>query len=190
MIEKILLAVIDVQERMMPVIDQSDLVVTNIRKMVQGCLALGIPMLVTEQYSKGLGSTVAPVAEALGEWYRPIEKSSFSAVTSMRFMQQLETTGAKRVLLCGVETHICVFQTARDLREVGWDVEIVSDAVGSRLDSNHRMALDRMARHGVEMTSVEMALFSIMKTAESPEFKTVSAIVKPLYSDIDSIPKP
>ena len=190
MVEKTLLAVIDVQERMMPVIDRNGQIIANIAKMVRGCRTLGIPMLVTEQYSRGLGSTVAPVAEAMAEWYRPIEKMTFSAVTSMGFMQQLETTGAKRVLLCGVETHICIFQTARDLREVGWDVEIVTDAVGSRLDSNYQMALDRMARHGIEMTSVEMALFSNLKTAESPDFKAISAIVKPMHAELESIQKP
>jgi nicotinamidase-related amidase len=175
---KTLLTIIDTQERMMPVIDGNEMVITNIRKAVQGCRALGLPILVTEQYSKGLGPTVAPIANALQEWYRPIEKMSFSAVGSMGFMQQLETAGAKRVLLCGVETHICVYQTARDLREVGWEVDVLADAVGSRSALNCRVALDRMARHGVEISSVEMALFQIMKTADCPEFRTISSIVK------------
>ena len=175
---KTLVAVIDAQERMMPVIEGNERVVDNISRMVRGCLALGLPMLVTEQYSQGLGPTVEPIATAMKEWYRPIEKMTFSAVESMAFMQQLETTGATKVLLCGVEAHICVFQTANDLRQVGWDVEVIADAVGSRVDYSRQIALERMHRHGIEMTTVEMALFKIMKTAECPEFKTVSQIVK------------
>jgi nicotinamidase-related amidase len=175
---KTLLVVIDAQERMMPAIEDNENVTSNIRRMVQGCRALGLPILVTEQYSKGLGPTVAPITEALGEWYRPIEKMSFSAVESLVFMQQLETTGAKRVLLCGVETHVCIYQTARDLREVGWDVDVLADAVGSRKQLNYKVAIDQMARHGVEISSVEMALFQIMKTADCPEFRTISSIVK------------
>lgn len=175
---KTLVVVIDAQERMMPVIEGTERVVDNITRLVRGSLALGLPMLVTEQYSKGLGGTVQPIASAMQEWYRPIEKMTFSAVESMPFMQQLETTGATKVLLCGVEAHICVFQTASDLRQVGWDVEVVADAIGSRSDFNRGIALERMHRHGIELTTVEMALFSIMRTADCPEFKSVSQIVK------------
>ena len=142
----------------MPVIDRHAEVIDSIERLVAGCRALKVPMLITEQYSKGLGHTVEPIQTAMGEWYRPIEKMSFSAAAEYRFMGDLETIGRQTVLLCGVESHVCVYQTARDLRNLGFDVEIVVDAVGSRSPVNHRLALDKMMRHNIEATSVEMAL--------------------------------
>lgn len=173
-----ILVVIDVQERMMPVIDRSTIVTGEIVRVVRGFRALELPILVTEQYSKGLGGTLPALVDALGEWYRPIEKNSFSAVGEMHFMQQLETAARNRVFICGVEAHVCVYQTARDLALMGWDVEIVSDAVGSRAESNRRIALERLSRRGIELTTVEMVLFDLMHRADIPEFKTVSSIVK------------
>lgn len=173
-----ILVVVDVQERMMPVIDRADAVSAEVTRLIKGFRALELPMLVTEQYSKGLGHTITSVRDALGEWYRPIEKMSFSAALELHFMQQLEGAHRNHVYLCGVEAHVCVYQTARDLAMMGWDVEIVADAVGSRVDANRQLALNRLARHGVELTSVEMALFDLMKQADVPEFKSVSTIVK------------
>ena len=173
-----LLVVIDVQERMLPAIDGNQNVLDGILRLIAGCRELAIPMLVTEQYSKGLGPTVAPVAEAMGEWYRPIEKMSFSACGDLHFMQQLEAVGRQNVLLCGVESHVCVYQTATDLRNLGYSVEIAGDAVGSRAPRNHELALAKVTRHGVEATSVEMALFEMMVRADIPEFKAISKIVR------------
>ena len=162
----------------MPAIDRADAVTDGIIRVARGFRALDLPILVTEQYSKGLGHTVAPVREALAEWYRPIEKISFSATGEMHFMQQLEGAGRNHALICGVETHVCVYQTARDLIMMGWEVEVVADAVGSRVEANRRLALDRLSRRGVELTSVEMVLFDLMGRADIEEFKAVSAIVK------------
>jgi len=173
-----MLVVIDAQERMMPVINRGNEVTGEIVRLIQGCRALHIPILVTEQYPTGLGTTVSEVREAMGEWYRPIEKITFSAADSLSFMGQLEASGRQHILICGVETHVCVFQTARDLRNSGHDVEVVADAVGSRSETNREIALERLTRHGVELTTVEMALFNLMISADIPEFKTVSGIVK------------
>ena len=162
----------------MPAIERSDEVSTEVLRVVEGCRALDVPMLVTEQYPKGLGNTLPAIRSAMAEWYRPIEKMSFSATGEMHFMQQLELAGRHQVLLCGVETHVCVYQTARDLHQLGWHVEVISDAVGSRAEPNYRTALEKLARMGVELTSVEMALFEMMVRADIPEFKSVSKIVK------------
>ncbi|HVK40196.1 MAG TPA: isochorismatase family protein [Candidatus Kapabacteria bacterium] len=173
-----ILVVVDVQERMMPVIDRSDAVTDAVLRLVRGFRALDLPILVTEQYSKGLGHTVPSVREALAEWYRPIEKITFSAAGELHFMQQLEGAARNHAIICGVETHVCVFQTARDLAMMGWEVEVVADAVGSRAPGNREVALDRLSRRGVELTSVEMVLFDLMQRADIAEFKAVSAIVK------------
>lgn len=176
--DRSILVVVDVQERMMPVIDRADEVLENTLRLVRGLTALSVPMLVTEQYPKGLGTTVPALQEALGQWYRPIEKMSFSAAGEMRFMQQFETAAREQVLICGVEAHVCVYQTAQDLRNLGWQVEVVTDAVSSRRRSNKELAIQKLISMGVGVTSVEMALFELMQRADIPEFREVSRLVK------------
>ncbi len=173
-----LLIVVDVQERMMPAIAGGAAIVENVVRLVKGCSLLGIPMLVSEQYPKGLGTTLPEVREALGEWYRPIEKMSFSAMGDLTFRGELEIAARENIIVCGAETHVCVYQTARDLRNMGHTVEIVADAVGSRTESNKQIALEHMRGLGITQTSVEMALFEIMDRADIPEFKAVQALVK------------
>lgn len=172
------LVVVDVQERLMPAIDRRDEVLDGISRLIAGCRELGLPILVTEQYPKGLGQTVPEIREALGEWYRPIEKLSFSACGDIQFVGEIETVARRNVILCGAETHVCIYQTARDLRNLGYEVEVVADAVGSRSERNYRVALDRFPRHNIDVTSVEMVLFEMMVRADIPEFKAVSKIVK------------
>lgn len=173
-----LLVVVDAQERMMPAINRGEEVTAAITRLIAGCRELRVPMLVTEQYPSGLGSTLPSVREAMGEWYHPIEKMSFSACGEVHFMNRLETAGMHDIILCGAETHVCVYQTAMDLRELGYSVQIAADAVGSRTDENYRLALRRMERHDVEITSVEMFLFELMERADIPEFKAVHRLVK------------
>jgi nicotinamidase-related amidase len=176
--EHAVLIVVDVQERMMPAIARNAEVIDNVLRIINGCRALNIPMLVSEQYSKGLGTTIPEVREAMGEWYHPVEKMSFSACGELRFLQKLESMGRNTALVCGVESHVCVYQTALDLRQLGYDVEVVSDAVGSRKEHNYRLGLEKLSRHNIELTSVEMALFEMMQRADIDEFKAVSKIVK------------
>jgi nicotinamidase-related amidase len=173
-----ILIVVDVQERMMPAIARNAEVIDNVLRIINGCRALEIPMLVSEQYSRGLGATIPEVREAMGDWYHPVEKMSFSACGELRFLQKLESMGRKTTLVCGVESHVCVYQTALDLRQLGYDVEVVSDAVGSRAEHNYRLGLEKLTRHNIEVTSVEMALFEMMQRADIDEFKAVSNIVK------------
>lgn len=173
-----LLVVVDVQEKMMKAIHDPDRVIDNICRLVRGCRTLNIPILVTEHYSKGLMYTVPEVQEALGDDYKPLEKITFSAAKDLEFMQAFEAAGRQHILVCGVETHICVYQTARDLHNLGWTVEVVADAVSSRTEHNTRIGLDRLKQHSMDITSVEMALFDMMETADIPEFKTIAAIIK------------
>lgn len=173
-----MLVVVDVQERMMPAIDRGTEVTDQIVRLVSGCRELGIPMLVTEQYSKGLGHTVESVRSAMGEWYIPVEKMTFSACGDLHFMNKFETVNRQHAILCGVETHVCIYQTAMDLFNLGYSVEVAADAVGSRTERNYQNALAKMIRHGIDTTSTEMALFEMMTSADIPEFKAVSAIIK------------
>jgi len=176
--DQALLLVIDVQEKMMPVIHRREDVTREVVRLIRGARELGLPMRVTEQYVRGLGPTVPAVQEAMGEAYLPIEKMAFSACGEPRLMEALEATGRRQILLCGVETHVCVYQTARQLLEQGYEVHLVTDAVGSRAEGNYRLALETLGQRGAQLTSVEMALFELMVRADIPEFKAVSRLVK------------
>src|SRR5512142_1827912 len=168
-----LLLIIDVQEKLMPVIDESETVIRNIDRMIRGCRMLGVPALITQQYTKGLGPTVAAVREALGDDYRPIEKDCFSAQGCGEFESKLRQSGRKQVLVCGVETHVCVYQTASDLLRGGYEVTLIADALSSRTQENKRIALERLQRDGARLSSTEMALFEMTVRSGTDEFRAV-----------------
>ena len=172
------LVVIDVQERLMPVIHDRFEVELNLERLIRGAQVLGVPVLVTEQYVKGLGPTIEPLRQALGESYRPIEKQCFSAHGCAPFAAQLGALDRRQVLLAGVETHVCVYQTARDLLSDGKPVWIVADAVSSRTVRNRDIALQRMLADGAQLSSTEMALFELLGEAGTEEFRAISRIVK------------
>jgi nicotinamidase-related amidase len=178
--ERAILLIIDVQERLMPVIDERATVELNIERLVRGAHVLGIPALVTEQYVKGLGPTVEPIRRALEETmgYHPIEKDCFSAHGSSDFATRLGSSGRTQVLLCGVETHVCVFQTASDLLAAGYEVSLAADAVSSRTSRNREIAIRRLTTDGVGLTSTEMALFELCKRSGTEEFRAISRLVR------------
>lgn len=174
------LLVIDVQEKLMPVIEGAEEVVRNIDRLVRGCHVVGVPVLVTEQYVRGLGPTVESLRTALEEsgGYRPIEKNCFSAAGCEPFTQQLAALGKRQVIVAGVETHVCVYQTLSDLKVAGFECTIVADAVSSRTASNREIALRRLESDSVKLTSTEMALFELLRVSGTEEFKAVSRLVK------------
>ena len=168
--------VIDVQAKLLPAIHEAEAVVEAAGKVVRGAEALEIPVLWTEQNPDGLGATVEELAELLsGE---PITKGSFSCCGEERFTEELAALGRKQVLLTGIETHVCVYQTALDLMAAGYEVHVVADAVGSRTPRNRRIAIHKMADAGAQITTAEMALFEMLGSAEHPAFKQVLKIVK------------
>ena len=171
------LVVVDVQEAFRPAVLDFDQVAANTGVLVQGANVLGMPTLVTEQYPKGLGATVPEVAAHL-DGVTPIEKVCFSAADSEEFSRRLSQTGRDQVLLCGIESHVCVNQTADDLLRQGLEVHVAQDAVSSRSDDNRRLGLHKMERAGAVVTSVETALFELLGAAGTPEFKQVQQLVK------------
>lgn len=171
------LVVVDVQEAFRPAVAGFDQVAHSAGVLVQGAKALGVPVLVTEQYPKGLGRTVPEVAAHLDD-VTPVEKVCFSAVDSDEFAERLEATGRDQILLCGIESHVCVNQTADDLLARGLTVHVAEDAVTSRTPENRRLGLHKMERGGAVVTSVETALFELLRQAGTPEFKEVQRLVK------------
>jgi nicotinamidase-related amidase len=174
------LVIIDVQEKLMPVIDRRESVELNITRLVSGAYLLGVPILITEQYVKGLGATVNPVREALKNagGYRPIEKDCFSAQGCTPFRTALEMLKRRQVLVTGIETHVCVYQTVTDLLADGYDVTIIADAVSSRTGENREIALHRVVSEGARLSSTEMALFELVGTSGTDEFRAISKLIR------------
>jgi nicotinamidase-related amidase len=171
--ERTTLVVIDVQEGFRKAIPDFDRVSKATATLIQGAEAIGIPILITEQYPKGLGETVPEVAEYLPEGTEPLEKVCFSATDAEGF----DLAGRDQALVCGIETHVCVNQTALALLDSGVEVQVAEDAVGSRSDENKRVGLHKMERAGAVMTSVETALFELLGKAGTEEFKRVQKLV-------------
>ena len=170
------LAVIDVQEAFRPAVLDFDQVARNTAVLVQGARILGVPVLVTEQYPKGLGQHRARGRRA-PEGIEPLEKVCFSAVEAERLSSALAEHERDQVLLCGIETHVCVNQTAEDLLGDGFEVHIAADAVTSRTAQNRELGLHKMEHAGATLTSVETALFELLRQAGTPEFKEMQKLV-------------
>jgi nicotinamidase-related amidase len=175
--EKTALTVVDVQGKLAQMMSGKQALFENLQKIIKGIQALGIPILWVEQNPEGLGSTIPEVAELL-TGINPISKSSFSCCKNERFIQALKAANCNQILIVGIEAHICVYQTAVDLVKLGYEVEVVTDAVSSRTIENKNVALQKMSRAGISLTSTEMALFELLEVGEGEQFKKILKIVK------------
>ncbi|MCA1959798.1 MAG: hydrolase [Desulfomonile sp.] len=176
-IEDTALVVVDMQEKLVRVMHDMETLVQSAVKLIKGAQVLGLPILWTEQNPEGLGPTIPEIAELLTD-LRPVTKLSFSCCGEASFEEELETLGREQILIAGIESHVCVYQTAADLLDMGFDVEVVSDAVASRTPENKRIGLDKCREYGASITSVETALFELIQGAEGPQFKELIKIVK------------
>ena len=172
--ERTALVVVDVQEAFRKAIPDFDRVAEASATLVEGADALGLPIVVTEQYPKGLGSTVPEVAEHLPDSVRAVEKVRFSAAEADGF----DLGGRGQALVCGIEAHVCVNQTVLDLIDDGVEVHVAGDAVGSRTAENRELGLHKAEQAGAVLTSVETALFELLGGSDAPEFKQVQELVK------------
>lgn len=176
--EDAVLVVIDFQGKLMPVMKNSQELEEKMVKLIKGCIVLGVPIITTQQYTKGLGETIESIKEAMGDQFLPIEKSSFSAMGETNFVKTLDRSGKKTVILTGIETHICVQQTALDLLEKGYQVFLVNDAVSSRDNIDKKYAQRRICEAGAIGTTYEAVLFELLGGAKEEGFKQISGIVK------------
>lgn len=171
------LVLVDFQGRLAEIVDRSALVIPNALRMVKGCKAVGVPVLTTVQVPEKLGPILPELAEAL-EDDLPIAKSVFSALREPNFLLALRQSERKQVILGGIEAHVCVLQTGIDLLDAGYEVFVLSDGVFSRTAENHDLALQRLHDKGATVTSVEMALFELIRTSLHPAFRTISKLIK------------
>ncbi len=176
--EKTALVVVDMQEGFRPVLPEFEPVANRIATMVKGVRVMGVPVILTEQYPRGLGHTAPEILNALDGEPTTVEKVCFGSCGAPGFLQALIRHDVRQVVLCGIEAHICVTQTALELIERDFDVFVMVDGIATRLAENKPVAIERMTRAGVIVTSLEMALFELLGAAGTPEFKAVQALIK------------
>jgi nicotinamidase-related amidase len=169
--------VIDIQEKLFPHIDNHNNLQSNCEILLSGLNVLNIPILVTEQYPKGLGPTVKSISGLIKD-FNPIEKLTFSCCGENKFLETLKEHGKRNVLICGIEAHVCVLQTVMDMIERGYHPVIIEDCVSSRKPSDRETAIKRMAREGVIITTYESILFELCEVAGTDQFKQISNLVK------------
>ncbi len=175
--ENTALIIIDIQGTLSTIMHERDRLITQACKLIRGARVLGIPVIWNEQYPKGLGPTVPEIAGLLQNM-QPLEKRSFSCCGSEQFNKALEALNRKHLIVSGIETHICVYQTVRDLLSRGYTVEVAADAVSSRTALDMHTGLAKMAGLGASATTVETALFELLGDSRDPAFKEISSIVK------------
>ncbi len=176
-IQNCCLVVVDVQGKLAQLAHDRDVLFKNIRILIKAAKILAVPIFCCRQVPDALGPTVPEIAELLTDC-EPIDKASFSCCGSDEFNTGLKRSGATQVILCGIETHVCIYQTAVDLITGGYEVSLIADAVSSRTLENKRVAIDRMTGEGVKVSSVEMALFELLRTAEHPRFRQIAELIK------------
>lgn len=172
------LLVIDVQGKLAQLMHQKETLFANLQKIIKGAQVLNIPIIWTEQVPEKLGQTLPAIAGLLTGSATPISKSSFSCCGHPPFMDALQALNRDQVLVTGIETHICVYQTAVDLLNRGYQVQVVADAVSSRTAENKHIGLERIKAAGAAITSTEMALFELLRVAKGDKFRAIAKIVK------------
>lgn len=169
--------VIDIQEKLLPHIYDGENTLYNCIKLVEGLQILSVPIIVTQQYTRGLGPTAPALKQKFSE-FSYIEKISFSCYEEPLFSSRIYALGKKNLILCGLESHVCVFQTCIDLLDAGLTPVIVEDCVSSRKHNDKKVAIERMRQTGAQITTMESILFELTRFAGTNIFKSISGIVK------------
>lgn len=172
------LIVVDVQGKLATLMHDSDALIENITRLVKAAKALKLPVLWLEQNPERLGLTADPIRQELEKDNLPISKYTFDAYKEERVKLALKNAGVDNWLVCGIETHICVYQTALSLYQSGYHVELVTDCVSSRTEANKALALTKLSEKGVALTGLEMCLYELVEDCRAPEFKEILALIK------------
>ncbi|MHC4537340.1 MAG: hydrolase [Planctomycetota bacterium] len=176
-IQNCCLVVVDVQGKLAQLMYDKQVLFKNIQILIKTAKILNIPILWCQQCPDALGPTIHEIAQLLID-SEPIDKSAFSCCGNEKFNIKLNESKRQQVLLCGIETHVCIYQTAVDLFTKGFSVDVIADAISSRTPENKQIAINRMAAEGINISCTEMALFELLKTAEHPQFKQIAKLIK------------
>ena len=177
-IENTALTVIDVQGRLSGLIQSQEKVLTHIQYLIKAAIAFGLPILWSEQAPDKIGDTIAPIKDLLYPLVKPIAKRSFSCYGAPEYVDHLKKLNRRQILITGIETHVCVYQTSRDLHRHGYEVHLVADAVSSRHAFDRDTAINRLRDEGITITTTEMAFCELLKTADHPKFKEILSYLK------------
>ena len=177
-IDDSVLVIVDIQEKLFNVVLDKDRLLKNVIKLIRVCKLLNIPIIITEQYPKGMGQTVREIREELGDLYKPIEKTTFSCFGNRDFEKKLSEVGRRNVLLTGIELHICVYQKAVDALSRGYRPVVIYDATSSRLRLDYELCLHRLLKNGVDVSTTDMTIFELVRDASHPRFRDILKIVK------------
>ena len=172
-----LLVLIDIQEKLFPYVQDKKQLLGQITKLVRFATIMKIPIFLTEHYPQGLGPTIQEIRNILPE-YNPIKKITFSAFGSEKFLQKIKDTKIKTLLICGIESHICIEQTVLDGLSLGLNIHIISDAISSRKKHDFQIGIQKMQQSGGIISTTEMAMYEILERADTPEFKDTLNLVK------------
>ncbi|OQQ09852.1 hydrolase [Vibrio splendidus] len=171
------LVVVDVQGKLARLVDDSDALISNCGKLAQGAQILGLPIIRLEQNPEKLGATVDELNDLLSD-AKPIPKFTFNACDEPKFVEAVQAKDVDTWLVCGIEAHICVYQTALGLLELGYRVQVVGDCIGSRTALNKELAIRRLQDAGVQITGLEMSLYELVKDCRAPEFKLILSLIR------------
>ena len=171
------LVVVDVQGKLARLVDESDTLISNCGKLIKGAQVLGLPIISLEQNPEKLGATVSELNDLLSD-AKPIPKFTFNACNEPKFIEAVQAKDVDTWLVCGIEAHICVYQTAIGLLELGYKVQVVSDCISSRTALNKDLAIRRLTDAGVQITGLEMSLYELVKDCRAPEFKSILSLIR------------
>ncbi len=172
------LVIVDMQEGFSHIIENFSETANRIATVAMSAKMLNVPIIVTEQYPKGLGRTVREILEVLPSKQEFIEKTAFSSCGAASFIQSLEKTYAKQILVCGIEAHICVNQTTHDLLAKGYQVHVLTDCVATRFPHNKEIGINKMVQSGAIPSTIEMALFELMRDSKHEQFRAIQKLIK------------
>lgn len=177
MLDNSVFVLVDVQGRLAELMFEKDRLFRNLEVCIRGMRLLGVPLIWLEQVPDKMGPTIEPLRSLL-EGLNPVSKSAFSCCGEPEFIGALERTARKQVVLAGIETHVCVYQTAMDLLASGYEVEVVEDAVSSRTAESKALALNKIVSAGARLSTVEMIMFELMRTTLHPQFRDILKLIK------------
>ena len=170
--------IIDIQEKLVPVMEEKETFIHNSVILLKGLNTLEIPMLITQQYSKGLGMTVEPIQTVIGDTFQYFDKVTFSCYDDEAIAEKIKSYHKKNIIICGIEAHICVLQTVIDCISEGYQVIVVEDCISSRKRNDKEIAIQRMIQEGAIVTTYESILFELTRKAGSEPFKVISKLIK------------
>ncbi|WP_017091980.1 hydrolase [Vibrio splendidus] len=171
------LVVVDVQGKLARLVDESDTLITNCGKLIQGAQVLGLPIIRLEQNPEKLGATVDELNDLLND-AKPIPKFTFNACDEPKFVEAVQAKDVDTWLVCGIEAHICVYQTTMGLLELGYKVQVVGDCISSRTALNKDLAIRRLTDAGIQITGLEMSLYELVKDCRAREFKLILSLIR------------